>query len=213
MTIQGTASDLSGVHALSLNGTAATSSDGFAHWSATLQNLQAGVNTVTISASDNAVPPNTANVPIQITGVTPPDGNSNKLPDAWEAQYGVTGGPTDDFHHNGLQNILAYAFNIDPNAVDPTLLPAVSWQINPVDQLKYLTFSYRRLLDDIGLVYAVELSPDLLSWNPGGLSIEEPNPPVPNADGLTETVTVRVKPALSQGAPDGFIHLRVIVNY
>ena len=213
MIIQGTASDLSGVHAVSLDGTAATSSDGFAHWNVTLQNLQAGLNTVTLLASDNAVPPNVANVPIQITGITPADGNNNKLPDAWETQYGVIGGPTDDFHHNGLQNILAYAFNIDPNAVDHSLLPAVSWQINPVDQLKYLTFSYRRLLDDIGLVYSVELSPDLLAWNPAGLSIEEANPPVPNVDGLTETVTVRVKPALNLGAPDGFIHLRVIVNY
>ena len=213
ITVQGTASDVSGVQNLTLNGVPVNTSDSFAHWSVAVQNLQLGANVLNFIATDGATPPNSATVPIQINGVIPADANGNKLPDAWEAQYGVTGSATDTFNGNGVPNLLAYALDINPTAVDTSLLPQLSIQINPADQLPYLLFTYRQVLDNFGLSYVVELSSDLSTWNPVGANLEQVNPPVMNADGLSQTVTVRIKPALGPGDVEKYVRLRVNANY
>jgi outer membrane protein assembly factor BamB len=208
LVVQGTASDaVSGVQSISINGVPATSSDGFAHWSATLKNLQPGSNGLTLSASDNAVPANTKTTTVQITGVVPADANGNHLPDFWEAEYGVTGGASGDVHHSGVPNLLAYALDIDPNAVDRSLLPIASAQMNPADGLFYLTLTYRRLLQDLGLTYQIEISSDLVTWDATQSAVEELAPTIPNSDGLSETVTVRIHPAL--GSSPRYVRLRV----
>ena len=211
LVLEGTASDaVSGVHSVSINGGPVLSTDGFAHWTATVKNLQVGPNVFTLSASDNAVPPNTKSTTVQITGIAPADANGNHLPDFWETKYGITGGATDDVLHSGVPNLLAYAFDIDPNAVDPTLLPSVSAEVNPLNGLRYLTLTYRRLLQNLGLTYQIEVSPDLLTWDTTQSAIEELAPAVPNADGLSETVTVRIHPAL--GTNPQYVRVRVIGN-
>ena len=68
ITVQGTAADaLSGIASVVVNGVPATSSDGFAHWSATIP-LDVDLNTVTAVASDGAQsPPNQGSASITIT--------------------------------------------------------------------------------------------------------------------------------------------------
>jgi hypothetical protein len=58
----------------------------------------------------------------------------------------------------------------------------------------------------------VEASSDLTGWTSTPADFEEAEPPVPNSDGLTETVTIRVKPAIgTPGTPTRNVRLRVLV--
>ena len=84
-------------------------------------------------------------------------------------------------------------------------------QSNPVtnagDGLKYLQVSYPRRIGALDLVYTVEISDDLITWPAPGSSTE-PVSITTNADGITETVTVRVLPAISS-AVKKFVRIKV----
>jgi hypothetical protein len=208
LTIQGKATDASGVQALTVNGIAASSSDAFAHWTVTVSGLHAGANDLVLSARDGATPPNISNTTVRIAGVAPTDANQNGLPDDWEALHGVTDGPHGTLRQSGIENFTAYALGLDPNAISYDLLPHVSTSVDPDDGLTYLTFIYRRRLDNVALNYGVEISSDLSTWGPGGSTLSEIPAPSLNADGLTETVTVRVSPAIQPGQ-QRYVRLRV----
>ena len=194
ITVQGTAAEGNGILGVTVNGIAASSSDGFAHWSATVP-IALGTNTMTALSS--------------VTVVGSLDANGTGLPDAWETQYGVTGGALGDPSHTGIPNLLAYALNLNPNAPDRSLLPLTSVQTKPADGLNYLTFSYRRRIGGGGVTCTVDVSSDLIGWTPGGFNIEEVSAPVPNADGITETETVRLLPSLHTAGSRRFMRLRV----
>ena len=132
------------------------------------------------------------------------------LPNAWAAQYGISTGPLGDPSHSGLPNLMAYGLGINPNALDRSLLPVAAPRVKAADGLSYLTLSYRQRIGGRGLTYSVEVSPDLLTWNPGGVSVQEVGAPVPNPDGITETETVRLLPALqTPGRTKSFMRLKV----
>jgi hypothetical protein len=209
LLIQGTASDVAGVKSVTVNGVLADTVDGFGHWSATVKGLHVGLNTVTITALDNASPSNTGNTYWQVTGVPPVDTSGTGLPDAWRALYGITGGANDEIRNTGVTNYMAYALGLNPSAINRSDLPSISPQMNGADNLPYLTFSYRRLLNDVGVNYCVEVSSDFNTWSSASDVAEELSPPVTNPDGLTETVTVRIKPSLRSGRPASFVHLRL----
>lgn len=58
--LTGTATDNRGVSRVTVNGLDASTTDGFAHWSVPVSGLSLGTNTVTVTAYDTAVPPNSA---------------------------------------------------------------------------------------------------------------------------------------------------------
>ena len=207
--VQGTSGDaLSGLASVVVNGVAATSTDGFAHWAAMVP-LSSGSNTVTATATDNASNSSAASVTIIREVSTMNDG----LPDAWKLGNGidpnssaVASGPLGDLEYDGRVNLLEYAFNTNPQSpeVDPVVGVGV---IKPADGLKYLEVSYPRRIGALDLVYAVEISDDLSSWPfPGAAS--EAVRVVPAGDGLTERVTIRILPAMT-GIAGKFVRVRV----
>ena len=219
-TVQGLAFDAAGVASLTVNGTPATSGDGFAHWTATGVGLAPGTNTLVIRTTSTAFAPvtSTTNWNVYLAAMTT-DLDHDGLPDLWEIQAGLnfnnaTGqnGPLGDLSGNGIPNLLKYALNLDPHSAALTGLPATSIELNPADSARYLTFRYRRLLSPGPLQYLIETTSDLTDWTTTAADFEEAAPPAPNADGLTETVTIRVKPAIdTPTAPTRSVRLRVLV--
>jgi hypothetical protein len=79
--------------------------------------------------------------------------------------------------------------------------------MNPADNLTYLTCSYPRRFGALDLVYTLEMSVDLSAWSSPPAQMEEVSI-VPNPDNVTETVTVRIKPAVELSQRN-FIRVRV----
>lgn len=215
---QGGASDaLSGVGSVLVNGRAATSNDGFATWVAPAVLLAPGHNTVTVTVSDQAIPPNTFTQQwdIEYTGAATTDADGDGLPDSWENAHGLnaavaTGadGPLGDFDRDGIPNVLEFALNLDPAAANRSGLPTTEIKVNPADGKKYLEFSYRRRISPNGISYLLETSTNCATWNADTAAYEAVGTPSATGDGETEIATVRLLPSLSSGA-GGYIRLRV----
>ena len=215
ITIQGTAADsISGLSAVTVNGQAATSNDGLAHWSATVP-LSNGSNTLTVTATDNAQSGGnsaTAAVTVNYAPSTVSDG----LPDAWKVSHGLDPNSTDpvngllgDSDHDGIPNLLEYAFNSDPHAQDANP-SSFSTQTNPEDGQRYFTISYPRRIGALDLTYSIEVSDSLLLWStpPGVVEIVSV---VPVGDGVMEIVTARILAPTGMTAHK-FIRVHVDVN-
>lgn len=102
------------------------------------------------------------------------------LPDWWQLQYlGLSesaGGQSGDPDHDGLSNLMEYAFGTDPQSSGTGTivysggvlvthgqpLPVVTNIPNSVDYR--VIFSRRRDYQSAGLRYQVQFSPDLLAW-------------------------------------------------
>lgn len=116
---------------------------------------------------------------------------------------GASGSPTGDPDLDGVENLLEYAFAMDPFLPSREGLP--SGQIEDFNGSPHLVFRYRRLLGAHGLTYAEELSGGLAAWTDAAPAWAPGGTQAPNPDGLTETVTRRlpVQPGRS------FVRLRV----
>jgi hypothetical protein len=75
-----------------------------------------------------------------------------------EAQDPKVSGPLANPAGDGISNLLKYAFNADPKAVTPNLLPVLA-----VDG-DHITFTYQRNNAAYDLTYVVERSQDLTTW-------------------------------------------------
>lgn len=173
--LEATAEDAtSGFNSISINDATASSSGTFATLDIPPLSLVEGLNTVTVSATDNAVPPNVQTVTWQVTRITDLEGD----PD-----------------HNGIPSLLEYAFNTDSAAVQQSM-PTLSIAKNPDTNQPHLILTYRRrILTPSNLVYTVETSSDLSEWQ----SVESTAQILsanPTQDGITELVTVRINPSL-----------------
>jgi uncharacterized repeat protein (TIGR01451 family) len=209
-SLTGTASDANGVAALTVGGLPAATVNGYATWSRFLI-LQPGENILTLLAGDTAAPANQRTQTITVL-YRLPDADHDGLPDAWETAHGLDGASADgrhgadgDFDGDGIPNLLEYAFGLDPRAPDsaPT---TTSVEPDAATGERHLVFRYRRLLNRAGLVYTVLVSGDLRSWAPPAIASAEVSA-TPNDDGLTETVVVRIEPAL--GTTPLFVRLKV----
>ena len=190
--IGGTAVDAtSGVASVTVDGGAASTSDGFANWTKLVSGLAPGSNTVTIEAADNAVPPNTASVSYHIFRIEDATGQTNA---------------------DGVPDLLNHALHLDAPGVGRDGLPAAVMQHDDGDDKTYLTLQYRRRIHRAGFRYIVETSSTLAAdgWDDTGASVEEVDV-TPNADGVTETCTVRITPAIGD-ADAKFVRLRVEVD-
>ncbi len=78
---------------------------------------------------------------------------------------------------------------------------------DPATGHTHLLYTYRRRVSRVGLDYAVVTSADLVNWAQPAQTVEEVSV-VANPDGVTETVTARIHPALGGGSPL-FVRLRV----
>lgn len=147
---------------------------------------------------------------------------------AWQIeQFGDDNAPEAallaDPNHNGLVNLLEFAFGGDPLSTAPGIAPLLPEQhILPIDGQDYLSLTFRRRGDSgsgttasgytvDGIIYTVQttlaLSP--ADWQSGSQWITETGAPSINADG-TENVTVRlVEPIDGSTQPQAFMRLKV----
>jgi hypothetical protein len=203
-TVTGTASDPAGIASIVVNGVAATSSDGFATWRASVP-LGPGHNAVSLTATDLAVPPNVSTGTGSIFYATMAgDADADGLADAWEAAYGLdlfdgTGphGALGDFDRDGIANLLERAFGLDPAHSEPAGLPTITRETHPGDLQPYLVVRYRRLLAPGAFTYTLQLSPDLQTWSDAIGADFELLGITANGDALTETVALRLRPSLA----------------
>ncbi|HEY1051157.1 MAG TPA: hypothetical protein VGE39_15410, partial [Prosthecobacter sp.] len=92
-----------------------------------------------------------------------------------------------------LSNFAEYAFNLNPARSSATQEYAVnSLQTNVSDGKKYLTLTFVRRIDRATIDYGVAVSDNLTAWDRTGTQLQQVGAAAPNADGVTETVTVRV---------------------
>lgn len=135
---------------------------------------------------------------------TPPsdplaDDNNDGLPDMWQSLHGLTGssqadGADGDPDHDGTNNFLEYAFDLDPRISGPSPLPRPQLVQDPADGNWYLIVSLRRRSDDPRLDYRVERSSQLTTWAPA--EVQELQTSTPNPGGMSDTVSLRILPAI-----------------
>ena len=188
LTLQGAGTDLSGVSTITVNGSGVSSSNAYASWTQNINSLTNGINTFTIAASDNAVPPNTRSETWSILRVA---------------------NPAADADTNGVGALFEYAFHASGRS-GMNALPQAGTQVDGGTGQRHLTLSYRRLLlNPSGVQYFLETSANMTSWQPAGADVEQLSV-IPTGDGATETVTVRVVPAMTPGMTK-FVRVRVEV--
>jgi hypothetical protein len=166
-----------------------------------------------VTSGHAAVPSFSVPATIQVTAAGDTDGNN--LPDAWETRYWSLGGsnpahgPDSDADGDGVSNLLEYYLDLNPVNADHALTPSATTELNPADDEPYLTYSYRRRVGVSGLAYTVQVSSLLGAWVSGPAVTEEISV-TPNAGGESETVRVRIKPALNApGHNKKFVRLQV----
>ena len=104
---------------------------------------------------------------------------------------------------------MKYAFNLNPQQNETAKLPFTTTEQNPADSQTYLIFNYRRIIGGGGLTYIVESSTELTSWTSSASDLEELSA-MPDVDGVTEDVQVRLHPPLNTpSAGNKYIRLRV----
>lgn len=110
-------------------------------------------------------------------------------------------GPTADPDGDGVNNLLEYAFGLDPTDTSRDGLPAMS--TTRVDGADYLAISFTRLKISGDLIYTVEASSDLANWSalaPAAQNVVD--------HGDTETVVARDTVAVGT-VPRRFLRVRV----
>jgi hypothetical protein len=108
--------------------------------------------------------------------------------------------PTADPDGDGLDNFTEYVFDLHPTRSNGSEEYRAEALLNsPVDNQKHLTFSFIRLRNVPGLSYNVRLTDDFQTWDATESQIEPVGTPVTSADGVTETVTYRVRTPATSG--------------
>lgn len=185
LDLTGTVTDASSsVASLEINGSPVVPSNGSF---STPLSLVEGLNSISLTTTDNATPPNSRILTWTIT----------RMPDL-EA----------DDDANGLTDLLEYAFHA--NGASPSaILPSISVAPHPDTQEPHLILRYRRLiLPPSNLVYDIETSADMQTWALAMSSTAQVINTTPTGDGMTELVTVRLLPSLNE-IPRRFARLNV----
>lgn len=184
MTLNGFITDAHGISSFSFNGSPVALGSGGA-FTATVS-LAEGWSIMTLTASDNASPPNQTVQTVSVLRIA--DTRSNGIPDDWEVANGLDLGtaPTGGLAPNGSSLLLSYAFDADPNSPADSTQPVTS--MAPDGFL--VTFIRRQ--NEPGLLYEIEGSYDLVHWSTDNVISQLAAPPEPNAVRQTERVTYRV---------------------
>ena len=164
----------SGLQSITINGTPATSDDALASWFGPSLPLEEGLNTFSVSAMDNALPPNVRTVTWSITRLTQPDADDDG---------------------NGITALLEYAFHTTGGPSGQGL-PTVSLEKHPDTGKMHLVLTYRRLITNpSAIVYTVETSASMSDWQPVETPVDILST-TPTGDGMTEQVKVRINPGI-----------------
>ncbi|CAM3005828.1 S8 family peptidase [Rariglobus hedericola] len=142
-----------------------------------------------------------------------PDLDADGLPDAWETTHGFNPdsatadhGRLGDPDLDGIPNLLEYAMGLDPNSAEAQAPTTSTTATHPESGQSHLVYTYRRLIYPGALTYTVTTSTNLTTWSAPATAPEVLST-VANPDGLTETVTLRINPALGTGRV--FVRLQV----
>ena len=145
------------------------------------------------------------------------DFDGDGIPDTFEIANGLDpnnamgpNGANADTDNDGFNNFAEFAFHMNLGQNDAASGPGMSQAVNPADGKTYLTYSYRRRLDAaaLNMTYTVQTSTDLGTWT-SNISDIEPIIAIPTGDGVTETVTVRIKPPLNTPNMKKFVRVQV----
>ncbi len=141
---------------------------------------------------------------------------------AWAAGHGLTGASTNiyaDPDHDGVVNLMEYAFNLSPEAADQSALPQFHLQTQIVNGQPgtYLTVQFPCQLGTGNLTYIVQGSSDLISWSdlctvsgtnaPGG-----PGFVSESGTGYLRQVTARDNVSVQQAAAARFVRFKLVWN-
>jgi hypothetical protein len=137
--------------------------------------------------------------------VTPGGGGPLSPFAAWMAARGETD-PNATMPGEPVSNLLSYAFGLDLAGGDAGVALPRAGEV-AVGNESFLSYEYRRRLDDPGLGYTVELSADGVLWTDGSADLVEVG--VADEGDGTERVTLRLKDALGS---EELILLRVRVT-
>ncbi len=131
-----------------------------------------------------------------LTVIKPVSTQNDGLPDTWKSAHGIdvnstaaSDGPMGDIDFDGRVNLLGYAFNTNPKASEGEVVQS---KLNS----GYLEIKFTRRIGAVDLLYAVQVSDNISAWSDASTSYQIMNT-VPNADGVTETVTARLLPAIA----------------
>ncbi|MBI5774224.1 MAG: delta-60 repeat domain-containing protein [Verrucomicrobia bacterium] len=116
-------------------------------------------------------------------------------------------GDSADPDADGVANLAEYAFNMNPKNSVRAGAPVAAVQTNATDGKKYAVLIYHRRTGSAGVQYLLDIADTLPTWQTDASRFEEISA-VSDGNGLTETVTVRIKPAI-QDTPIGFVRMRV----
>ncbi len=175
----------------------------------TPSNAEAGLNAFTVSASDGTATVNAAlNVTVAVSGPSFTSFTSVNFSPAEQADPLVSG-PAADPDHDGIPNLLEYAFGSDPRQGSTSASAQPKPILVPVSAQDYVGMSYTRLKGaaDLTIIPEFSTSPDNAGFAPGPFTVVLVTD---NGNG-TETVTVRENAAISSSTPR-FIRLRVQQN-
>lgn len=140
------------------------------------------------------------------------DNAGSGLPDWWEEQHGLdhftANGPLDP-EHDGLPNLLEYAFGGNPNAPDAGERGIREGRV-VADGETFLSVGFYRRLGDASLLYRVQESPDLGSWSNLALPHRIIGTPQNMGDGTEYVEVLGTRPITgSQAVPKGFLRVAV----
>jgi uncharacterized protein DUF642 len=113
---------------------------------------------------------------------------------------------------DGIRNGLEYFFGTNPLAgiavTEGQMLPQIGIMTSGAS--RYFTISYHRPIGYAGTPVVVAVSDNLTTWDESGSQLETISGPALTGDGLTETITVRLKTPINQGPiPRKFFRLEL----
>jgi hypothetical protein len=117
----------------------------------------------------------------------------------------TVGAGTGDPDFDGTNNLLEYAFGMNPLVNSRDGLPAAGVEI--FEGSPHLVFRYRRLAADPALNYLEQISDDAQLWQDAAGTWTGTAETTPNPDGITETVTRRLQ--IDSGSQRKFLRVRV----
>lgn len=124
VSVAGTSASAYGLAGVDVQGTAASSSNGFSNWVAVITISTPCTNMVTVLAGDNAAPADITSNSIHMIYATGTfDCNGDGLPDLWQIQYfgsvfSANAAPTADPAQDGLNNLENYLLGVNPTNAD-----------------------------------------------------------------------------------------------
>lgn len=155
----------------------------------------------------------TTNGQVAVTAQQNIDNARNGLPDWWEMQHGLnlfTANAGLDPEHDGLTNLLEYAFGGNPTIADAFERGVQSGRVEANGQ-SFLSVGFYRRLGDASLLFRVQESADLGIWNDLSLPQQIIGTPQNMGDG-TEHVNVRGTLPVTGANPTPRGFLRVVAE-